>query len=58
MKTKKVVRKRDACGPRQVTPARRSVFYDLSSKGEADELIMRSTGMSRTTSVNVPELIS
>jgi len=41
MKAKKVVR--DEHGPRHVTPAGRSVFYDLFPKAEADELVMRST---------------
>ena len=43
MKTKKVMRERDEHGPRHVTPAGRSVFYDLFPKAEADELVMRST---------------
>jgi len=34
---------RDEHGPRHVTPAGRSVFYDLFPKAEADELVMRST---------------
>jgi predicted XRE-type DNA-binding protein len=33
---------RDEHGPRYVTPAGRSVFYDLFPEAEADELIMRS----------------
>jgi len=33
---------RDEHGPRHVTPAGRSVFYDLFPKAEADELVMRS----------------
>jgi hypothetical protein len=41
MKAKKVMR--DEHGPRHVTPAGRSVFYDLFPKAEADELVMRST---------------
>jgi len=41
MKAKKVVRNEH--GPRHVTPAGRSVFYDLFPKAEADELVMRST---------------
>src|ERR1700678_2881651 len=41
MKGKKVMR--DEHGPRHVTPAGRSVFYDLFPKAEADELVMRST---------------
>jgi predicted XRE-type DNA-binding protein len=41
MKAKKVIR--DEHGPRHVTPAGRSVFYDLFPKAEADELVMRST---------------
>jgi predicted XRE-type DNA-binding protein len=43
MKTKKVMREREEHGPRHVTPAGRSVFYDLFPKAEADELVMRST---------------
>ena len=43
MKTKKVMRGRDEHGPRHVTPAGRSVFYDLFRKAESDELVMRST---------------
>ena len=43
MKAKKVMRERDEHGPRHVTPAGRSVFYDLFPKAEADELVMRST---------------
>jgi hypothetical protein len=43
MKTKKVMRERNEHGPRHVTPAGRSVFYDLFPKAEADELVMRST---------------
>jgi hypothetical protein len=43
MRTKKVMRERDEHGPRHVTPAGRSVFYDLFPKGEAGELVMRST---------------
>jgi hypothetical protein len=35
MKAKKVMR--DEHGPRHVTPAGRSVFYDLFPKAEADE---------------------
>ena len=34
---------RDEHGPRHVTPAGRSAFYDLFPKAEADELVMRST---------------
>jgi hypothetical protein len=41
MKAKKVMG--DEHGPRHVTPAGRSVFYDLFPKAEADELVMRST---------------
>ena len=41
MKAKKVMR--DEHGPRHVTPAGRSVFYDMFPKAEADELVMRST---------------
>src|SRR5438477_1483388 len=41
MKARKVVR--DEHGPRHLTPAGRSVFYDLFPKAEADELVMRST---------------
>ena len=41
MKAKKAVR--DEHGPRRVTPAGRSVFYDVFPKAEADELVMRST---------------
>jgi hypothetical protein len=41
MKAKKAMR--DEHGPRHVTPAGRSVFYDLFPKAEADELVMRST---------------
>ena len=41
MKAKKVMH--DEHGPRHVTPAGRSVFYDLFPKAEADELVMRST---------------
>jgi predicted XRE-type DNA-binding protein len=33
--------KHDEHGPRHVTPAGRSVFYDLFPKAEADELVMR-----------------
>ena len=39
MKAKKV---RNEHGRRHVTPAGRSVFYDLFPKAEADELVMRS----------------
>jgi hypothetical protein len=35
MKPKKVMRERDEHGPRHVTPAGRSVFYDLFPKAEA-----------------------
>jgi predicted XRE-type DNA-binding protein len=45
MKGKKVMR--DEYGPRHVTPAGRSVFYDLFPKAEADELVMRSTLLRR-----------
>ena len=41
MKAKKVIR--DEHGRRHVTPAGRSVFYDLFPNAEADELVMRST---------------
>src|ERR1700733_1449533 len=41
MKSKKVMREEH--GPRHVTPAGRSVFYDLFPKGKADELVMSST---------------
>ena len=41
MKAKKVMHNEH--GPRHVTPAGRSVFYDLFPKAEADELVMRST---------------
>jgi predicted XRE-type DNA-binding protein len=41
MKAKKV--RRDEDGPRHITPAGRSVFYDLFPKAEADELVMRSS---------------
>jgi predicted XRE-type DNA-binding protein len=41
MKAKKVTH--DEHGPRHVTPAGRTVFYDLFPKAEADELVMRST---------------
>ena len=34
---------RDEHGPRHVTPAGRSVFYDLFPRDKAAELIMRST---------------
>ena len=37
MKAKKVMR--DEHGPRHVTPASRSVIYDLFPKAEADELV-------------------
>ena len=40
MKTKKVIYEH---GPRHVTPAGRSVFYDLFPKAEAEELVIRST---------------
>ena len=33
----------DEHGPRHVTPAGRSVFYDLFPKAEAEELVIRST---------------
>ena len=38
---------RNERGPRHVTPAGRSVFYDLFPKAEADELVMRSTLLRR-----------
>jgi predicted XRE-type DNA-binding protein len=41
MKAKKVIH--DEHGACHVTPADRSVFYDLFPKAEADELVMRST---------------
>jgi len=41
LKAKKAMR--DEHGPRHVTPAGRSVFYDLFRKAKADELVMRST---------------
>jgi predicted XRE-type DNA-binding protein len=37
------MRERDEHGPRHVTPAGRSVLYDLFPEAEADELVMRST---------------
>jgi hypothetical protein len=40
MRTKKVMRERDEHGPRHVTPAGRSVFYDLFPKAEADEPVI------------------
>jgi predicted XRE-type DNA-binding protein len=66
MKTKKVMRDRDDNGPRHVTPAGRSVFYNLFPKAEADELVMRSTllrgleqwlkesGLTQTQAAKVP----
>jgi hypothetical protein len=41
MKAKQVLD--DEHGPRHLTPAGRSVLHDLFPKGEADELVMRST---------------
>jgi len=40
MNAKKVIHEH---GPRHVTPARRSVSYDLFPKAEAEELVTRST---------------
>jgi predicted XRE-type DNA-binding protein len=40
LKAKKVP---DEHGPRYVTPAGRSVFYDLFPRDKADELVMRAT---------------
>ena len=37
---------RDEHGPGHVTPAGRSVFYDLFSRDKADELVMRATLLS------------
>jgi predicted XRE-type DNA-binding protein len=37
---------RDEHGPGHVTPAGRSVFYDLFPRDEADELVMRATLLS------------
>lgn len=44
MKAKNVLR--DEHGPGRVTPAGRSVFYDLFPKDKADELVMRATLLS------------
>ena len=41
MKAKNVLR--DEHGPGHVTPAGRSVFYDLFPRDKADELVMRAT---------------
>ena len=41
VKTKNVLR--DEHGPGHVTPAGRSVFYDLFPRDKADELVMRAT---------------
>jgi predicted XRE-type DNA-binding protein len=44
VKAKKVLR--DEHGPGHVTPAGRSVFYDLFPRDKADELVMRATLLS------------
>ncbi len=44
VKAKKVLR--DEHGPGDVTPAGRSVFYDLFPRDKADELVMRATLLS------------
>jgi hypothetical protein len=44
VKAKNVLR--DEHGPGHVTPAGRSVFYDLFPRDKADELVMRATPLS------------
>ena len=44
MKAKNVLR--DEHGPGHVTPAGRSVFYDLFPRDKADELVLRATLLS------------
>jgi hypothetical protein len=44
VKAKNVLR--DEHGPGHVTPAGRSVFYDLFPRDKADELVMRATLLS------------
>jgi hypothetical protein len=48
------MRERDEHGSRHVTPAGRSVFYDLFPKAEADELVMRSTLLRGRSLTDVP----
>jgi hypothetical protein len=54
VKAKNVLR--DEHGPGHVTPAGRSVFYDLFPRDKADELVMRATLLSGLAGSSPPRI--